>query len=136
MASPHLVGLVGYELHIRKIYGLSIQSAALIQPLDFGIAAAPFLSPLVFLCRAISENFTTNSPFTDELATPGTKHLDDKTNCNFGQQDVSVPPSCLEDGALEQLLKDRIFGRYISSLGCAAPDQVGRTSDEFTRTSA
>lgn len=33
-------------------------------------------------------------------------------------------PSCLEDGTLEQLMEDRIFGRYITSLGYATLDQV------------
>lgn len=34
------------------------------------------------------------------------------------------PPGCLTDGTLEDLLQDRIFGRYVSSLGYATPAQV------------
>jgi len=33
-------------------------------------------------------------------------------------------PKCLRDGTLEQLIEDRVFGRYISSLGYATLEQV------------
>jgi hypothetical protein len=40
----------------------------------------------------------------------------------------SVPqdniPECLKNGTFEQLIEDRVFGRYIASLGYATLDQV------------
>ena len=33
-------------------------------------------------------------------------------------------PECLQDGTLEQLIEDRVFGRYIAALGYATLDQV------------
>lgn len=33
-------------------------------------------------------------------------------------------PECLKNGTFEQLIEDRVFGRYIASLGYATLDQV------------
>jgi len=37
---------------------------------------------------------------------------------------LSAMPGCLQDGTLEQLIEDRVFGRYVVALGYSTIEQV------------
>jgi len=47
----------------------------------------------------------------------------DLLTTNRAAQTGSVP-GCLQDGTLEQLIEDRVFGRYVAGLGYTTLEQV------------
>ncbi|MDP7129614.1 MAG: hypothetical protein QF437_03955 [Planctomycetota bacterium] len=61
----------------------------------------------------------------EQLSIPETIESSRKTIAS-DQPDVPQDniPECLKNGTFEQLIEDRVFGRYIASLGYATLDQV------------
>jgi hypothetical protein len=73
------------------------------------------------------QNPERNKPMAaaEQLPIPETIESSRKTIASDQQSEPQDNiPECLKNGTFEQLIEDRVFGRYIASLGYATLDQV------------